>query len=366
MSLKAKIFLAKLLIVFSVILILCGGILHILDNKVLHPIDDVSVVVGGDSGGVSVTPVDDLVPDIVKPGDGGSGGSEQNPVETPPPVVSPCPSPSPSASTKPSPSIEPSPSPSPSASIKPSSSPSPVVPEVGGEDESSLDDVNARLRNIIEVKYGITVKYGNETSGYSVGGMSTYPIADAQTANIALTDLDNCLSLYPEDFFREIRRGGYPLTIHLIKRYSTANVTGVTDSSNRKVSISIATDYDLADSIHHELYHYIEKYIFTFGFRFTSWDTLNPLGFTYGTVNSSYSYATTYSENAYFVNNYAQTDQYEDRASTFEYMMKSSKISGFNNGNVLWNKAKIMCEQIDYYLESVNSYTTEYWERHIY
>lgn len=372
MSVKARLFLAKLLIVFSVILILCGGILQIRNNRVLHPVDDVRVVAGVDSEVISVTTVDDsdvfvpitggsvIVPELVIPGNNSNGNvNVQTPVVSPTPSVSPTPNITPS----PSPSVIPSPSQSPI--VQPSPSPSPS-PEIEVPVQTSIDDVNLQLRSSIQTKYGITVKYGSETSGYSVGGMSTTMLPDAETANAALNNLEQCLALYPDGFFQEIRDGGYPLTIYLIKRYSTANVTGVTDSSNQRIVISVATDYDFADTLHHEVYHYIEKYIFTFGFRFTSWNTLNPEDFSYGTVNSDYSYARTFSEDAYFVNNYAQTDQYEDRASTFEYMMKSSKISCLNNGKTVWLKARTMCEQIDYFLESVNSYTTEYWERHIY
>ena len=171
---------------------------------------------------------------------------------------------------------------------------------------------------------------------------------------------------YPKGFFQEISNNGYPLTIYLIKRYSTANVTGVTDSTYNNMVISIATDYSFDDTLHHEVYHYVEKYIFSKGFRFTSWNTLNPADFSYGTINANYAYSRTYSEDAFFVNSYAQTDEYEDRASTFEYMMMKNKASCLNYGKTVWLKAKTMCEQIDYFLDSVSSNVTEYWERHVY
>ena len=157
----------------------------------------------------------------------------------------------------------------------------------------------------------------------------------------------------------------YPLTFYLVKRYSTDNVTGVTDSSNKNIVISIATDYDFIDTLHHEVYHYIERYILGAGGTFTSWNSLNPSGFKYGVIDSAYSYSMGFSENAFFVNSYAMTDQYEDRASTFEYMMKTNKASCLNYGKTVWLKAKTMSEQIDYFFNSVTPTTTEYWERHL-
>ena len=148
--------------------------------------------------------------------------------------------------------------------------------------------------------------------------------------------------------------------------YSKGNVTGVTDSTYKRVLISVASDYSFSDTLHHELYHYIEKFIFSKGFRFTSWNTLNPVDFNYGVVNGTLSYSRTYSADSYFVNNYAQTDQFEDRASTFEYMMMPNKASCLNNGKTIWLKAKTMSEQIDFFLNSVSPDVTEYWERHVY
>lgn len=350
MTTKAKMFLAKLLIFFSIALIFLGLYLQFSETNVLDPKKDVTIIAGADDN-ISVTPVDK---DNVNPSDdnGGEVGGESSVLPSPNPAASP--------SVSPSPSIAPSPNPetSPSPSVAPSSEP--VV------QPSTIDEKNLQLRSSIENAYGIKVKFGDEIAGYSVGGMTTSMLSDAEAAHTALTNLNNALVLYPKGFFKEISDKGYPLTIYLLKRYSTANVTGVTDSTYNSVVISIATDYPFEDTFHHEVYHYMERYIFSRGFRFTSWSTLNPSGFTYGTVAANYSYSRTYSEDAFFVNNYAQTDEYEDRASTFEYMMMSSKASCFNYGKTVWLKAKTMCEQIDYFLNSVNPNTTEYWERHIY
>ena len=110
----------------------------------------------------------------------------------------------------------------------------------------------------------------------------------------------------------------------------------------------------------------MEKYIYSKGARYTSWATLNPNDFAYGNISSLFSYTGTLSEDAFFVNNYAQTDEFEDRASTLEYMMKSNKINCFNQGKTVWLKAKTMSEQIDYFLSSVSPNVVEYWERFVY
>ncbi len=234
------------------------------------------------------------------------------------------------------------------------------------ESQSGIDTTNNDLRNSIQNRYGITVRYGAETNGYTVGGLSSIMLSDANRINELLNSLNYNLSLYPSVFFQETKQGDYSLTIYLLKRYSQENVTGITDSTTKNVVISLATDYSFVESLHHELYHYIEKYMFYRGANYTTWNSLNPVGFNYGKTNTAISYVNTQDPYASFVNIYAQTDEYEDRASTFEYMMSPSEASCLVTGTTIWKKAKYMCEQIDAVFQSVSPSVTEYWERYIY
>ena len=234
------------------------------------------------------------------------------------------------------------------------------------ESQSGIDATNNDLRNSIQNRYGITIRYGAETNGYTVGGLSSIMLSDANRINELLNSLNYNLSLYPSGFFQETKQGDYSLTIYLLKRYSQENVTGITDSTTKNVVISLATDYSFVESLHHELYHYIEKYMFYRGANYTTWNSLNPVGFNYGKTNTAISYVNTKDPYASFVNIYAQTDEYEDRASTFEYMMSPSEASCLVTGTTIWKKAKYMCEQIDAVFQSVSPSVTEYWERYIY
>ena len=64
-------------------------------------------------------------------------------------------------------------------------------------------DANNALREDIQNKYNISIKYGSETEGYVVGGLSTVSIYDDYTITIALNNLDKVLSLYPYGLFSE-------------------------------------------------------------------------------------------------------------------------------------------------------------------
>ena len=228
----------------------------------------------------------------------------------------------------------------------------------------TVEETNNNLRVSLEKKYNLKIKYGTETDGYTVGGMGVTSITKTSQITKALKDLKVALTYYPSGLYSEVT-ASYPLTIYLINKYSITNVTGVTDSTNRNVKLSIATAYPFSDSFHHETYHYLELYMKNRGMNYSSWDSLNPSNFKYGTANDDLSYANTFSSNSYFVNNYAQSSQEEDRASTFEYMMANSKASCLNNGKPIYKKAKYMADTMDFFIDACSSSVTERWERYL-
>ena len=232
-------------------------------------------------------------------------------------------------------------------------------------DAVAITGENSMLRSEIEKEFSVTVRYGSETEGYSVGGVSTTPITDPSVANRRLNDLYDTLSLYPIGLFKEIKDGGIPLTIMLVNNYSEHGVTGVTDSSYDYAVISIAAVYDFKESFYHESYHYIERYMFKKKANFNSWDSLNPIDFEWDTIDGSLSYSNTFNSESYFVNNYAQTSAAEDRASTFEYMMASTKASCLNKNTNIWYKATYMALTMEAVFDTVSPDSIEYWERYI-
>ena len=235
-------------------------------------------------------------------------------------------------------------------------------PEIVNSFEVTVNNLRVNIENT----YGITIKYGNEVSDYVVGGYSIVPCTDLNTIYNALLTLQYNISLYPTNFFREIKTAGIPLNIYLIQRYSYQYITGITERVSNGAIISIALDYPIAETFHHENYHYMEHFIYAKGGGYTNWNNYNPSGFSYGTTDNNLVYDVTFSEDAYFVNSYAQSYDYEDRASTFEYMVADNKISALNYGKHIWLKAKVMCETIDYYFNTVSPNTTEFWEKHVY
>ena len=239
-----------------------------------------------------------------------------------------------------------------------------INPSISNDDVIDENDI---LRRSIEDTYGIKVKYGDEVSNYQAGSMNVTPILDKDIIKSGLEQLKETLSLYPQDFFREFLNENLNLEVFLIKNYSKDNVTGVTDLFGNRVIVSIAMDYPFFESFNHEIYHYIEHFIVRKQGEFSAWNMYNPNDFSYGTVNSNYSYTKTQKADSVFVNNYAQTNPYEDRASTFEYMMASNKIPCFNSSDYpIWKKSSYMALMIDTYFDTVSPSIIDYWERFIY
>ena len=231
--------------------------------------------------------------------------------------------------------------------------------QVNNNYQSTIDAANEKMRNSIQKKYSISIKFG------IVGGLSTIQINDSAVVNVALNNLNKVLSQYPKNIFKEINNGGIPLTIYLIDTFSDESVTGATDSNYSYANISIAVAYPFEESFYHESYHYLERYILKKGLSYNNatWSSYNPDDFSYGITINDYSYKNTFSEDSYFVNNYAQTSPEEDRASTFEYMMASSKASCLNRGKPVWKKADLMSITLDAAFDSVSPNVVEYWER---
>ena len=130
--------------------------------------------------------------------------------------------------------------------------------------------------------------------------------------------------------------------------------------------MSLASGTDFVETFHHENYHYMERYIFKRGGGFPEWATYNPGGFVYGQNKNYPVYNQTYAADVYFVNTYARDyDEYEDRASVFEYMMAGSKASCLNAGMPVNRKATYMSSIIEQRFNTCSPGVTEYWERFI-
>lgn len=298
-------------------------------------------------------------------------------------VPQPSPSPKPTSSTSPTskpsssptPTVTPTPSPSatptPSTTPTPSNSPTPTPSESPAAKTQA--EKNDEYRKQIQDKYSVSIAYKDELGDYYMNG---YPRPVKQTDDSTiysyLQRIENVLNKYPPNFFKEIKNTRMNLTIYMVKSIDIG-VAGLTNSSNRSnviIMINTISITSFETTLHHEIMHFIDSYIsFNLGSGVieNSMVSVNPSGFTYGSSDSSYVYdyynASTAST-AYFLSNYSKTNYLEDRAVIFASLMTSTmKYPYLNNGTPIYNKARLISNQLRDNFNSVKNSSNVYWER---
>lgn len=235
------------------------------------------------------------------------------------------------------------------------------------------EEINDEFRKSIENEYGVTIKYGNEMGDYRLSGYLPTKLTDPLEINENLDNIKKYIAYYPVGFFKEMKDFGMPLTIYLVKNIPNSGIAGIADKEfYDDIKITVCTDEFFFRVFHHEIYHYIEAYMEVVGYDngvFTNWDSFNPDEFIYGSTNSSYSYSLINPPiNSYFINDYGQTNDREDRATIFEDLISRAyeTNNSFISTNNIWLKGKAICEEIDKYFDTVNLDNIERWERFIY
>ncbi|CAN5256858.1 hypothetical protein BH11MYX1_BH11MYX1_11060 [soil metagenome] len=99
-----------------------------------------------------------------------------------------------------------------------------------------------------------------------------------------------------------------------------SNPAGIAIADEKRLMLSIETfrgDFTLEQIVHHELFHLIDHAMLgAKAYDDHEWHALNPPAFAYADPADA-----TAARPAGFVNNYATTNELEDRASVFEYVM---------------------------------------------
>lgn len=229
------------------------------------------------------------------------------------------------------------------------------------------EQLNNEYRNSIYNTYGVKVTYGEEMGNYYVATSLPVKMNDVTTINEYLGRVETELKKYPTGFFKEMKDYGMPLTIYLVKDIPNSSISGLTDSQiYSNIIITLKEDFSFETTFNHEMMHYIDAYLNAKLYPNsvdTAWNLLNPEGYTYGSFDSSYDYFPNGNNNSYFLTNYAQTNYKEDRATLFgDLMTRPYKRPCYNSGYPMYNKIKLLAEQLDEGFVTVTSSNTEQWE----
>ena len=239
---------------------------------------------------------------------------------------------------------------------------------IESEEELPLNVRNDNKRKYLEEKYGITVYYGSEYPNYTVISDSISLLSDENSIMASLNRLERLLSKYPDSLFKEMRDGGLPVHILLVKDFEGVdNLLGVTDTRNTDHAV-ITTKYTsrFEYTFNHEMMHYLDRFMMLKkGLKPEStWNALNPSDFKYGySYDSIYQY--TKRESDYFTSLYSETYFMEDRAEVFAAMMETNitYYKCFKNGNPLYYKASRISEELNTYFEAFKNNQSDYFDR---
>lgn len=200
-------------------------------------------------------------------------------------------------------------------------------------DTEGLDEIAEEARLLGE-KYGVRILTYQDATDY----MPVDFVLEAEHAVGAygyyLSILEDALATYPEGFLKKLgkcSRNGR-ITVSLVKEArgdqemgAVEQADGVQFWDNGNAFVALSMNYELGNTVHHELYHVIDTYVLTETLAYDFWDQLNPEGFAYfesyqeGRVKEDSPYLN--GDTRAFVDEYAMSYAKEDRARIMEYAM---------------------------------------------
>ena len=150
---------------------------------------------------------------------------------------------------------------------------------------------------------------------------------------VALEQLEETLSQFPEDFFRTLGSVSDDGKVHigLVRSLTgkTGNAipgaTGVQYWYEGNVCMTLKISTSLSGAMYHELSHVMDTFILNEALDYDDWDDVNPRGFRYDGNYTDYltreDLSLTEGENRAFLNSYSMSYPKEDRAEIFAAAM---------------------------------------------
>ncbi len=234
-----------------------------------------------------------------------------------------------------------------------------------------LGENNDYINNLVthfQDDYGVNVNvYTNPNylnSNYQMG-----VVYNEEDIMYALSDLEEYFIYFNKEFFARFYEYGMDgLNIYfadgirgLNNGFDKTEVVGLYFKKDKKYNIII--DINATSSVKeiasHETMHLMEDYLSIQEYDFSSWNKLNPSGFSYNNtyyVNTRFSDTLTNNpnyKNIYFIDNYARSTASEDRARVFEAIIKGEEYRSYPYLNA---KVRFIKELISNKFPELDSY----------
>jgi hypothetical protein len=201
-------------------------------------------------------------------------------------------------------------------------------------DFEGLTQCRATAREISE-KYDVNILLWTDATAVQPWDYTL--IAEYQVPLIrrCLSELDEILSNYPADFLQDVAvsSGSGVLNICLVREIRGNPDSGALESaaglqfwdSEGDAYLAITPGADMAQHLHHELFHVIDSRVLSSCDAYDNWSKLNPPDFQYdpqaATHGSQQAQGLISGENRHFIDLYAMHSPKEDRARIWEYAL---------------------------------------------
>lgn len=174
---------------------------------------------------------------------------------------------------------------------------------------------------------------------------------------VALDQLEEVLSQFPEDFFRKLGSVSADGKVHIglvrdLEGRTTNSIpdaTGVQYWYEGNACLTLKVSTYLSGAFYHELAHVMDTFILNETLEYDDWEALNPQGFRYDWNYSDYltreDLSLAEGENRAFLNNYSMTYPKEDRAELFAAAMDPYAADYFS-APILQEKLTRICKGI--------------------
>lgn len=215
-------------------------------------------------------------------------------------------------------------------------------------DEAGLAQANARANELGDA-YGLDIRIWQDAVSESCG-LVLEPEYQVSAILRELQVLENALSRFPEDFFRQLAAGTSNGALHLCIVRSIQNGNGSLSGAQAWLKsesfLYLAAGSGLEQSFYHQLSHAIDSRVLVESTLYDDWKKLNPEGFNY---DSRYDIALGNTDPCpypdAFIDTYAMASAADDRASVFEYAMRPDASYAFSS-EIMQSKLLRMCRAI--------------------
>lgn len=239
--------------------------------------------------------------------------------------------------------------------------------------------VNNQTETILELyskmerTYGIDMHIRNDLySPYSQYPMTV--LNNDEDILFMLRIIDNVLSKFPHNMFREIRNNsGKQVNLYVVNTISSGSIAGLASTANNvwlahcRPNIRNFFYSDVENFAFHELMHIVkynalsffsENTIKSFNGSYNYVSTGSPTG---GVYNPNLGF---YKHNSHFLTSYSRRNWYEDICETFSIIARQGRDWDFMEpGTNIRGKMAYISSAIDNGYETCSHYKQEYWER---